>query len=153
MKVKALLSAPVLEYGNREVAEAGQILRTTVGSGLHGIAIAGTDDHDEMGVYLEPAHWMLGLSPTRDSYVARSQAEGARSGPGDTDLIMYSLRKYLQLAVKGNPTALLPLFAPSRTCCSATSSGVSCAVCASCSCRRPRPPGSWASCRPSGMPW
>ena len=25
---------------------------------------------------------------------------------------MYSLRKYLRLAIKGNPTALLPLYAP-----------------------------------------
>src|SRR5512142_1216582 len=33
---------------------AGEILRTVVGSGVHGIAIAGTDDHDEMGVYVEP---------------------------------------------------------------------------------------------------
>lgn len=110
--VRELLTDPVLEYGDREVAEAGQILRTTVGSGVHGIAIAGTDDHDEMGIFVEPAAWLMGLRPTRDSYVARSQAEGARSGPGDTDLILYSLRKYLSLAVKGNPTALLPLFAP-----------------------------------------
>jgi uncharacterized protein len=35
-------------------------------------------------------------------------------GPGDTDLVMYSLRKYLRLATKGNPTALLPLFAPAE---------------------------------------
>jgi predicted nucleotidyltransferase len=44
--------------------------------------------------------------------VARTQPEGARSGPGDTDLVAYTLRKYLRLATKGNPTALLPLFAP-----------------------------------------
>jgi uncharacterized protein len=31
---------------------------------------------------------------------------------GDTDLVIYSLRKYLRLAVKGNPTVMLPLFAP-----------------------------------------
>ena len=112
MNVRELLAGPVLEYGDREAAEGGQILRTTVGSGVHGIAIEGTDDHDEMGVFVEPASWLLGLRDTRESYLARSQAEGARSGPGDTDLVMYSLRKYLQLAVKGNPTALLPLFAP-----------------------------------------
>ena len=114
MNVQELLAEPVLEYGEREVAEAGQVLRTTVGSGVHGIAIAGTDDHDEMGVYVEPAARLIGLHQTRDSYIARSQAEGARSGPGDTDLVMYSLRKYLHLAVKGNPTALLPLFAPEQ---------------------------------------
>lgn len=112
MDVREMLADPALEYGDRAVAEAGQILRSTVGSGLHGIAIAGTDDHDEMGIFVEPPAWVLGLRETRDNYVARSQAEGARSGPGDTDLVMYSLRRYLQLAIKGNPTALLPLFAP-----------------------------------------
>jgi hypothetical protein len=41
-----------------------------------------------------------------------TQPEGARSGPGDTDLVIYALRKYLRLATLGNPTALLPLYAP-----------------------------------------
>jgi hypothetical protein len=109
-----LLTDPILEYGDRAAADAGLILRSTVGSGVHGIAIAGTDDHDEMAVFVEPASWVMGLEPHRDSYVARSQPEGARSGPGDTDLVAYTLRKYLRLAVKGNPTALLPLFAPPR---------------------------------------
>jgi hypothetical protein len=100
------------EYGDRHTALAGEILRTVVGSGVHGIAIAGTDDHDEMGVYIEPPDRLLGLQGPVEHYVYRTQPEGARSGPGDTDLVIYSLRKYLRLAVKGNPTALLPLYAP-----------------------------------------
>lgn len=101
-----------LEYGDAQVAYANEILRTTVGSGVHGLAIAGTDDHDEMGVYVEPPEYLFSISSPRDNYVWRTQPEGARSGPGDTDRVLYSLRKYLQLATKGNPTALLPLFAP-----------------------------------------
>jgi uncharacterized protein len=100
------------EHGEGEVARAGEILRTVVGSGVHGIAIEGTDDHDEMGVFVEPPARVLGLLPPVNHYVFRTQPEGARSGPGDTDLVMYSLRKYLRLALKGNPTALLPLYAP-----------------------------------------
>lgn len=90
----------------------GEILRTVVGSGVHGIAIEGTDDHDEMGVFIEPPGHVVGLRKPANHYVFRTQPEGARSGPGDTDLVMYSLRKYLRLATKGNPTALLPLYAP-----------------------------------------
>jgi uncharacterized protein len=106
-------SAPgPLEYGDPDVALPNEILRSVVGSGVHGIAIAGTDDHDEMGVYVEPPEQALGIRRTRDDYVWRTQPEGARSGHGDTDLILYSLRKYLRLAVRGNPTVLLPLFAP-----------------------------------------
>lgn len=100
------------EHGNREVALGGEILRTVVGSGVHGIAIAGTDDHDEMGVYIEPPGNVVGTGGPARHYVFRTQPEGARSGPGDTDLVSYSLHKYLRLAMKGNPTALLPLYAP-----------------------------------------
>jgi len=100
------------EYGDRATALGGEILRTVVGSGVHGIAIEGTDDHDEMGVYVEPAAVVLGTRQLVEHYVYRTQPEGHRSGPGDTDLVVYSLRKFLRLATKGNPTALLPLYAP-----------------------------------------
>ncbi|MFL6124326.1 DNA polymerase beta superfamily protein [Actinophytocola sp.] len=102
------------EYGDRDAALRGEILRTVVGSGVHGIAIAGTDDHDEMGVYIEPPVNVVGLGGSTQHYVFRTQPEGARSGPGDTDLVSYSLHKYLRLATKGNPTALLPLYAPAE---------------------------------------
>jgi len=103
---------PNVSYGDRETALANEILRTVVGSGVHGIAIEGTDDHDEMGIFIEPRDNVYGVGPALDHHIWRTQPEGVRSGPGDTDLVMYSLRKYLRLAAKGNPTALLPLFAP-----------------------------------------
>jgi hypothetical protein len=37
-----------------------------------------------------------------------------RSGPGDLDLVAYSLRKYVRLALKGHPTILLLLFVPNE---------------------------------------
>lgn len=106
------MTRPNTEHGDRETALSNEILRTTVGSGVHGIAIEGTDDRDEMGIYIEPRENVYGLKLPLDHYVWRTQPEGVRSGPGDIDLVCYSLRKYLRLAVKGNPTALLPLFAP-----------------------------------------
>lgn len=106
---------PNVEYGDSSVALQHEILRSIVGSGVHGIAIEGTDDHDEMGVYIEPPEWILGVERHREDYVWRTQPEGVRSGPGDTDLVLYSLRKYLRLAIKGNPTVLLPLYAPAES--------------------------------------
>lgn len=103
------------EHGDGEIARAEEILRTEVGSGLHGIAIAGTDDHDEMGVFVEPPDRVIGMGAPMDTYNYRTQPEGHRSGPGDTDLVMYSLRKYLRLASAGNPTVLAPLFAPAAS--------------------------------------
>ena len=107
--------ATYTEYGDRDVALGGEILRTVVGSGVHGIAIEGTDDHDEMGVFVEPPEQVIGQARPVEHYVYRTQPEGARSGPGDVDLVVYSLRKYLRLATKGNPTALLPLYAPEES--------------------------------------
>jgi predicted nucleotidyltransferase len=101
------------EHGDRAAPET-EILRTVVGSGVHGIAIGGTDDHDEMGVYLEAPTTALGLMRVDQHYVARTVPEGYRSGPGDVDLVLYALRKYLALVATGNPTTLLPLFAPEQ---------------------------------------
>ncbi|AYY13123.1 nucleotidyltransferase [Actinobacteria bacterium YIM 96077] len=106
------MTAPNVEYGDASVAFPNEILRSVVGSGVHGIAVEGTDDHDEMGLYVEPPELVLGVTSARQDYIWRTQPEGVRSGHGDVDLVLYSLRKYLRLAVKGNPTALLPLYAP-----------------------------------------
>src|SRR5690349_24051576 len=90
-------------------AERGTILLSQVGSGLHGTAIAGTDDRDEMGICVEPPEYVIGLRRF-EQYIFRTQPEGARSGPGDLDLVVYSLRKWMRLALDGNPAVLLPLF-------------------------------------------
>jgi predicted nucleotidyltransferase len=94
-----------------EIAARGTILRVQVGSGVHGTAIQGQDDRDEMGICVEPARYVIGLDRF-EQYIFRTQPEGHRSGPGDLDLIVYSLRKWVRLALSGNPTVLLPLFVP-----------------------------------------
>jgi predicted nucleotidyltransferase len=93
------------------IAERGTILRCQVGSGLHGTAVDGQDDRDEMGLCVEPGEYVAGLRRF-EQYIFRTQPEGVRSGPGDLDLIVYSLRKWMSLALTGNPTILLPLFVP-----------------------------------------
>lgn len=103
------------EYGNADIAMNNEILRCEVGSGLHGLAIAGTDDHDECGIFIEPPEHVIGLEKPLESYTFRTQPEGHRSGHGDTDLVIYSLRHYLKLAVAGNPSILTVLFAPDQS--------------------------------------
>lgn len=106
---------PNVQYGDLKLAEANLILRTVVGSGVHGIAIEGRDDRDEMGVFIEPIDHVLGTAGDMSTVTYRTKPEGVRSEPGDLDLSLYSLRKYINLAAKGNPTALLPLFAPQES--------------------------------------
>lgn len=104
------------------IAEQGTILRCQVGSGVHGITAGdpndpsdqrGQGDRDEMGICVEPPEYVIGLG-SFEQYVHRSRPEGVRSGPGDLDLTVYSLRKWMRLALDGNPTVLLPLFVPER---------------------------------------
>lgn len=102
----------------RELAEAGTILRVQVGSGVLGTAIAGTDDRDEMGICIEPPEYVIGLRyfEQYENHTAWQRADSlrARSGPGDLDINIYSLRKYLRLALDGNPSILTVLFTPEK---------------------------------------
>jgi predicted nucleotidyltransferase len=86
----------------REIAESGLILLATVGSGAHGLALPGTDDHDEMGVCIEPATHVIGLNLFEQD-VFRTKPEGVRSAHGDTDRVIYSARKFCRRARGGNP--------------------------------------------------
>jgi hypothetical protein len=106
---------------SRDVVERTTILRATVGSTVHGLHHGGQDDRDEMAVFIEPPEYLVGLSRARamrgglygfEHYVERTQPEGMRSGPGDLDLVAYSLRKWVRLALRGHPTILLLLFLP-----------------------------------------
>jgi predicted nucleotidyltransferase len=93
----------------RSIAAEGLILRGLVGSTVHGLANAGTDDRDEMGVCIEPPEYVVGLRGF-EHFVSRTQPEGVPSGPGDLDLTVYGLRKFCRLALKGSPTVLLLFF-------------------------------------------
>src|SRR6185437_2061521 len=42
----------------------------------------------------------------------RTQPEGVRSGPGDTDRTVHSLLRFVRLAASGNPSVLMAMWAP-----------------------------------------
>jgi predicted nucleotidyltransferase len=96
---------------SESIAEPNTIVRVVVGSTVHGLAIEGTDDRDEMGVCLEPPEYVIGLNHF-EQWVYRDKPVGVRSEPGDLDLTVYGARKYVRLLLGGNPTILLLLFVP-----------------------------------------
>lgn len=105
---------------NREMAERNTILRAVTGSTAHGLNLEGTDDRDEMGVCIETLEAFGGFSEF-EQYIYRSAAEregkqDAPSQPGDLDLTIYSLRKFLRLTMQGNPSVINLLFVPQLTC-------------------------------------
>jgi len=95
--------------------ERTSILRCEVGSTVHGLGVAGTDDRDELGVCIEPPEYVIGLRHF-EQHVHRSQPQGVRSQPGDLDLTIYGLRKFCSLALKGNPSILLLFNVPDEKC-------------------------------------
>ena len=86
------------------------ILEVEVGSTAPGTG-TGSDDLDLMRIVIEDADTFVGFHD-QDTWVERTKPEGVRSEPGDVDLVTYGLRKYLRLALKGNPSVLLALFIP-----------------------------------------
>ena len=92
------------------------ILRGTVGSTAYGLGIEGQDDRDEMGIAIEPFRRACGLGAPWEHLIYRTaevrDGKNARSRAGDLDLTVYSLRKYLRLALKGNPSVLVMLYLP-----------------------------------------
>ena len=95
----------------KTVATENEILRCEVGSGAHGLAFKNKDDRDEMGITIPPPEYVLGMEHF-EHYIQRDQPDGVRSQPGDLDLTIYSLQKWMRLALAGNPSILLMLFAP-----------------------------------------
>lgn len=98
-----------------------EILRVEVGSTVHGINVAGTDDVDELGVCVEPPEFICGLQhfeqhQFRTAWARTFTTAGSQPQPksqaGDIDRVIYSLRKWCRLAVNGNPTALMLLYSP-----------------------------------------
>jgi hypothetical protein len=100
----------------RTIALANTILRVQVGSGLHGISVHGTDDRDEMGVCIEPPLYVIGLREFElyEHHTAWEREGGLRnrSGHGDLDENVYSLRKFMRLAMNGNPSIITLFFVP-----------------------------------------
>jgi predicted nucleotidyltransferase len=122
-----------------------EILRVEVGSSAYGTSVTGTDDFDMMGIIVPTKENVLGLNQFEHKiYRTAAEREGridARSGPGDIDMTWYSLRKFVGLARKGNPSILMGFFAPIIQ---VTVSGQKLREAARSSCRKRRGRGSLA---------
>ena len=90
------------------------------GSEAHGAKGDTPGDTDILGVYIQPIEYMAGIQRVDlggrafdpDVHVWKSSGDERRNAPGDTDLCLYSLRKWAGMAATGNTTALEFLFVP-----------------------------------------
>jgi predicted nucleotidyltransferase len=111
LPINDVFESPHSSIWHRNIAQDNTILLTQVGSGLHGVTDHTADDRDEMGICIEPPSSILGHEKF-SMYEYRTQPMGVRSGVGDLDLNVYGLHKISKLLGAGNPTVLMPLFAP-----------------------------------------
>lgn len=105
----------MIESKWKAMAEASTILRCVVGSQAYGLAKEASSDRDEKGVCVEPFDVYCTLGGKFEQYEFRTAAErtgkkDAPSEPGDLDLTIYGLEKFLRLAVYGNPNIVELLF-------------------------------------------
>jgi uncharacterized protein len=96
-----------VDVSHKEMAERTTILRCTVGSEAYGLNV-GISDRDEKAVCVEDYEAFVTLGRGFEDEEIRTAKERtgnqyAPSEPGDLDLTIYSLRKFLQLALGGNP--------------------------------------------------
>lgn len=96
------------------------ILKTIAGSRLYGTH-DDDSDFDYVGVRIEAMKELAGFSVFEQQLerTATGSAENpdhAPSGPGDTDTVVYGLRKFLRLASDGNPNALELMFVQPAHC-------------------------------------
>jgi hypothetical protein len=83
------------------------------GSQLHGAKVAGTDDTDWYGVYIEPPSKMMGLD-RNEFFVFTTGGKEGGNGPADVDVCLYTLRKWAGMAAKGNPSRCIS-YSPCRS--------------------------------------
>ena len=81
------------------------------GSKLHGVKLEDKDDHDLYGIFIEHPYYVCGLEKF-EHFVTSTAAQADRNTASDVDIVCYSLRKWVTLALKGNPTILQFLFTP-----------------------------------------
>lgn len=92
-----------------EATAARTDLVVEVGSTAHNIS-AGSDDLDVTAVWTERYTDLMQLDPSHSTKMLRTKPEGQRSEPGDIDMNVYSMRKFVSLCTKGNPSILNTLF-------------------------------------------
>jgi predicted nucleotidyltransferase len=83
------------------------------GSQLHGAKVSGYDDLDIYGCYVETRANILGLL-SLEHFVWSSGSQERKNTADDVDVTLYSLHRWGELLLKGNPAIIHYLFAANQ---------------------------------------
>lgn len=97
-----------------KMAEKNLILKILVGSHLYG-SNTPESDKDYMGVFMPPKECTLGMSKY-DQVIIRTNPEdsGRQNTKNDIDCVLYSLPKFIELAMNNNPNIIELFYAPQK---------------------------------------
>jgi predicted nucleotidyltransferase len=97
----------------QEMALKNTVLRTVTGSHLYGTSTP-ESDHDEAGIFVPNQAYVIGTKTCEQVEIKSNPSDsGKRNGPEDTDLVLYSLPKFIHLASGCNPNIIELLFSNS----------------------------------------
>jgi predicted nucleotidyltransferase len=92
----------------------------TVGSTMLGMQKAEASDIDEMGICLEQPADLLGFNSFETTIYRTAQDRTGKadtpSEAGDIDLCLHGLRKFVRMALSGNPNVIAMLYLPRDMC-------------------------------------
>lgn len=92
----------------QQLAKDNLILKTITGSFLYGIETE-TSDHDFHGVFVPPKEYVLGLQKCEQVVIDELDKNGNK-----IDYTVYTLIKYIHLAIQNNPNIISMLYTPEK---------------------------------------
>jgi len=94
----------------QKIAEKNLILKFLSGSHAYGTQTP-ESDKDHIGVFIPPERYILGNKRCEQVQIRTNPSDSKKKNTKeDTDTVIYSLPKYLQLLAANNPTVLETLF-------------------------------------------
>lgn len=95
----------------QDMAKDNLIYKYRTGSNLYGTVVEGSDD-DFGGIFIPNKDYVLGIKNVEQVALSSKVSKSARNQKGDIDFTIYSLTKFIPLAIANNPNIIETLFIP-----------------------------------------
>jgi len=95
----------------QKMASDNLIYKIRIGSNMYG-TITETSDEDLGGIFIPDKDYVLGTKHCEQVELSEKISKTIRNQKGDTDYVVYSLTKFIQLAIGNNPNIIEFFYSP-----------------------------------------
>jgi len=95
----------------QKMALKNLILKIRIGSHCYGTNTE-TSDEDFGGIFIPDKDYVMGIKKVEQVELSEKKSDTIRNTKGDTDYVIYSLTKFIPLAMANNPNIIEYLYAP-----------------------------------------